>query len=63
MNLLLPEIMNFQKSLKDQKEKGSVSDLKDAGMKLAFLKKKYNIKNFSFLVNLFQANFFFSKNK
>lgn len=57
MSLLLPEIMNFQKIVKDAKIQKKRSDLKDAGMKLGMLKKKYKIRNFSFLLNLLQVSF------
>ena len=58
MNLLLPELMNFEKSLKDSKKEKSVREIKETGIKFTFLKKKHKIKNFSFFLHLFQANLF-----
>lgn len=58
MNLLLPEIMNFEKSLKDAKKMKKKNEIAEAGLKYSFLKKKYQIKNFSFLLHLLQALFF-----
>lgn len=55
MNLLLPEIINFEKSLKEAKKMKKKSEIAEAGMKFSFMKKKYQIKNFSFLLHLFQA--------
>ena len=49
MQLLLPEIMNVQKRLKDRRE------FQDVAMKLVLLKKRYKIKNFSYLFQAIQV--------
>ena len=51
MGLLEPEILNLQQNIQ---KKINVSE---SGMKYALLKRRFGIKNFSILMNIFQVDY------
>lgn len=55
MNLIMPEIMNFEKSLNEARKMKKTNEIKEFAGKLAFLQRRYKIRNLSAILHFIQV--------